>query len=545
MWKFHKSTRVKEELPDRNAESRGSGRTILTWIERTLLVSGLALVIFYAATRVEGWLVSRDALKNFENAETQAEAQNEISTQSSASNALPNLAEALDTPHVDFTLWDQRRIKAYKQEVRKQPGVPLAVLRIPKIQLEAPLLDSTDDLTLNHAVGRIAGTSRPGEPGNIGIAGHRDGFFRGLKDVVVGDAIELRTLQGTATYIVDQIQIVSPRQVEVLRPTAVPSLTLVTCYPFYYIGSAPQRYIVTASLSQEKNGEAENLNLSAPTTASNSTRRKNMRLFKKASLFSKGHGVLVLALMALGTAAAQDSTVTTIAHGQPSFDTQVKNAEIVYVEGNDLVLKLESGRVEHLIVPDSDRFSIDGKEVSVHELVPGTKLTQTITTSTTPRYVSKVRTIEGKVWHVNAPSSVILSLPDNTNQVFNVPNDAKFTIEGKERTVFDLRKGMKIKATIVTDGEHSVVESNKLAFGQAPPITMPREVGVLLFLAPQHPQPTLASVEQPADVLPETGSPLPLMGLMGALAVAMSAGLRVVRQTRSIRCFSERPVRQW
>jgi sortase A len=534
MWKFHKSTRVKEELPDRNAESRGSGRTILTWIERTLLVSGLALVIFYAATRVEGWLVSRDALKNFENAETQAEAQNEISTQSSASNALPNLAEALDTPHVDFTLWDQRRIKAYKQEVRKQPGVPLAVLRIPKIQLEAPLLNSTDDLTLNHAVGRIAGTSRPGEPGNIGIAGHRDGFFRGLKDVVVGDAIELRTLQGTATYIVDQIQIVSPRQVEVLRSTPVPSLTLVTCYPFYYIGSAPQRYIVTASLSQEKNGEAENLNLSAPTTASNSTRRKNMKLFKKASLFSKGHGVLVLALMALGTAAAQDSTVTTIAHGQPSFDTQVKNAEIVYVEGNDLVLKLESGRVEHLIVPDSDRFSIDGKEVNVHELVPGTKLTQTITTSTTPRYVSKVRTIEGKVWHVNAPSSVILSLPDNTNQVFNVPNDAKFTIEGKEKTVFDLKKGMKIKATIVTDEEHSVIESNKLAFGQAPPIMMPREIGVLLFLAPQHPQPTLASAEQPADVLPETGSPLPLVGLMGALAVALAAGLRVVRQTRSI-----------
>ena len=109
------------------------------------------------------------------------------------------------------------RVRAYRQNSGKHPETPLAVLRIPRISLEAPLFDGTDDLTLNHAVGRIAGTSRPGEPGNIGIAGHRDGFFRGLKDVRVGDAIELKTLKGTDTYVVDQIQIVSPRQVEVLR----------------------------------------------------------------------------------------------------------------------------------------------------------------------------------------------------------------------------------------------------------------------------------------------------------------------------------------
>jgi len=110
----------------------------------------------------------------------------------------------------------------------------------------------TDELTLNHGVGRIAGTAHPRDSGNIGIAGHRDGFFRGLKDVAVGDIIDLKTLTGTNTYAVDRIQIVSPRQVEVLGPTSVPSITLVTCYPFYFIGSAPQRYIVTASLSSEK-----------------------------------------------------------------------------------------------------------------------------------------------------------------------------------------------------------------------------------------------------------------------------------------------------
>ena len=231
-----------------------------------------------------------------------------------------------------------------------------------------------------------------------------------------------------------------------------------------------------------------------------------MNLFRITSFMKKTAEAIVLAMLALGTAAAQDSTVTTITHGQPSFETKVKNAEIVYVEGNDLVLKLENGRVEHLIVPDSDKFTIDGREVTVQELVPGTKLTQTITTTTTPHYVNSVRTIEGKVWHVNAPTSLILSLPDNKNQIFDVPSHAKFTIDSKEKTVFDLRKGMKIKATVVTDEEYTVVEQTKLAYGQAQPISMPREVGMLLFLPAQHPEPTLASAEQPARTLPETGS---------------------------------------
>ncbi len=255
-----------------------------------------------------------------------------------------------------------------------------------------------------------------------------------------------------------------------------------------------------------------------------------MNLFKKATFMNKGAGAIVLALATLGTAVAQDSTATTISHGQPAFDTQVKNAEIVYVEGNDLVLKLENGRAEHLVVPDSDRFTIDGKQVSVHELVPGTKLTQTITTTTTPRYVNSVRTIEGKVWHVNAPKSVILTLPDNQNQVFDVPNHAKFIIDGREKTVFDLRKGMQIKATVVTDEEHTVVETNKVAFGQAPQIITPRMTGVLLFLSPSEPSVTLASAEQPAETLPETGTALPLVGLGGIVVIAMAAALGVARR---------------
>jgi sortase A len=126
----------------------------------------------------------------------------------------------------------------------------MAVLSIDKLRIRVPVFDGTDDLVLNRGVGWIMGTARPGEAGNIGIAGHRDGFFRGLKDIIVGDAVELKTLEEQATYIVDQIEIVNPESVEVLQPGGVPSLTLVTCYPFYFIGSAPQRYIVHATLKQ-------------------------------------------------------------------------------------------------------------------------------------------------------------------------------------------------------------------------------------------------------------------------------------------------------
>jgi sortase A len=131
------------------------------------------------------------------------------------------------------------------------------VLRVPKIHLEVPVFEGTDQLTLNHGVGRIIGTAQPGQPGNLGIAGHRDGFFRGLKDVREGDEIELQTLQGTQSYLVEEIQIVQPENIEVLLPRAVPSLTLVTCYHFYFIGSAPQRYVVTASLLRETKADRE------------------------------------------------------------------------------------------------------------------------------------------------------------------------------------------------------------------------------------------------------------------------------------------------
>jgi LPXTG-site transpeptidase (sortase) family protein len=133
----------------------------------------------------------------------------------------------------------------------------IGVLNIPRLNMTIPLFDGTEWTTLNHGVGRIVGTAHPGEPGNLGIAGHRDTYFRGLRNIRLGDLIELQRTEGIDTYRVDRLRIVMPSDVSVLRPSAVPTVTLVTCYPFYFLGSAPKRFVVTASLvTQTYTGEA-------------------------------------------------------------------------------------------------------------------------------------------------------------------------------------------------------------------------------------------------------------------------------------------------
>jgi sortase A len=145
------------------------------------------------------------------------------------------------------SLWSAARLAGYIASLSHQFEPPLAMLRIGTLNLEAPVFEGTDELTLNRGVGRIAGTSLPGEPGNIGLAAHRDGFFRVLKDIAVGDKLELMTPEGTDTYLVDRILIVKPDQVSVLEDRGMPSLTLVTCYPFYFVGEAPERFIVQST----------------------------------------------------------------------------------------------------------------------------------------------------------------------------------------------------------------------------------------------------------------------------------------------------------
>ena len=122
----------------------------------------------------------------------------------------------------------------------------LARLEIPAIDLSALVVDGVDATTLRRGVGRIPASSRPGEGGDVALAGHRDSDFRALGELEIGDTLTLRSREGLFRYEIESIRIVAPQQVDVLTPAAYPTVTLVTCYPFRYVGPAPQRYVVRA-----------------------------------------------------------------------------------------------------------------------------------------------------------------------------------------------------------------------------------------------------------------------------------------------------------
>lgn len=119
-------------------------------------------------------------------------------------------------------------------------------LEIPRLNFSVMVLEGDDTATLARAVGHIPGTAYPWQSGNAVMAGHRDTFFRPLENLRHGDDIRMTTLRGTFNYRVTSTEVVEPTDVSVLEPTRVPSLTLVTCYPFVYVGRAPQRFIIHA-----------------------------------------------------------------------------------------------------------------------------------------------------------------------------------------------------------------------------------------------------------------------------------------------------------
>ncbi|MGA9670450.1 MAG: class D sortase [Terracidiphilus sp.] len=125
-------------------------------------------------------------------------------------------------------------------------GDVLGRIEIPRLGMKVVILEGTTSQTLRLGVGHIGGTATPGEPGNIGVAGHRDTFFRGLKDIRVSDEIQIQTATGLSRYEVDKVQIVDPGDVGVLAQSAGSAITLVTCYPFHYVGAAPKRCVVHA-----------------------------------------------------------------------------------------------------------------------------------------------------------------------------------------------------------------------------------------------------------------------------------------------------------
>lgn len=210
-----------------------TGIKVLRGIERLLLTSGLVLILIYVCNLTYASAMSELALWTF--------------SQLKIDSPAAKYEEDRHAP--DSSLASGKLVASYKQALAARIGSPSAVLSIPRLRLDVPVFEGTDGGTLNQGAGRIPGTAQPGEFGNIGIAAHRDGFFRSLKDIHMGDRIELAQLQHQFIYTVDNIMVVDPSDTTALKARAQPSLTLVTCYPFYFVGDAPRRYIVQATLA--------------------------------------------------------------------------------------------------------------------------------------------------------------------------------------------------------------------------------------------------------------------------------------------------------
>jgi sortase A len=206
----------------------------LSKLEHLLLTFGVLMLAVYAAAWIQRATLSNAELLRFKSRQLVSVADPQ---------RVPQSAE-----NPDLSLWSKQRINGYRESLAAHFAPAIAVLRISKIQLEVPVLEGTDELSLNRGVGHVAGTGNSGENPNIAIAGHRDGFFRRLKDIAVGDTIEMDTVARTETFVVDRIIIVDPNDVSVLQARPRASLTLITCYPFYFVGSAPKRFIVQASV---------------------------------------------------------------------------------------------------------------------------------------------------------------------------------------------------------------------------------------------------------------------------------------------------------
>jgi LPXTG-motif cell wall-anchored protein len=260
----------------------------------------------------------------------------------------------------------------------------------------------------------------------------------------------------------------------------------------------------------------------------------------------------VFALLAV-TAAAQTSTTEKI-NTASATTTKQEHSTVMYVEGSTVVIKMSTGEMRTVIVPESRTALIDGKEITVRDLKVGTSLTATIATTTTPIVQRTTTVASGKVWYVNGPN-VILTMPDGTNKMFKVTADYKFSIEGRPATVFDLRKGMTVAAQRIVEEPRTEVAANTTITGTAPtPKTVevaqaaipmpapparvaaspaPSRVAAAPTPARVEAAPTPAPVEVAAisDTLPKTGSPIPLAGVLGLLFMGTGLVLRMLRRS--------------
>jgi sortase A len=202
-------------------------------LKMTLAAASIVLTGTYAVGILDQWSSSQHALRIFDAAKAK-------------SGTSISATQTVAAQYTDSSSWSEKGLRAYDESISHSFKQAIAVLNVPRLKIRAPVLEGTDELVLNRGIGWITSTATPGSAGNTGIAGHRDGFFRALKDISEGDEIQLEMPGGLVLYKVDLLKIVGPEDVSVLRQRHADSLTLVTCYPFYFVGHAPQRLIVHA-----------------------------------------------------------------------------------------------------------------------------------------------------------------------------------------------------------------------------------------------------------------------------------------------------------
>ena len=195
-------------------------RRILKWSQRALFACAILLLGYCASALADAWLFQRRESRNLDR----------LLRERRAAGQVPPRPVSVTSPKVAPAV----------------AGSLIGRIEIPRILLSVVVVEGVDKTSLRRAVGHIPGTALPGEAGNVGLAGHRDTFFRPLKDVKIEDEIQISTLKGIFKYEVVSLTIVQPENVGVLAPSGENVLTLVTCYPFYFVGPAPQRWIVRA-----------------------------------------------------------------------------------------------------------------------------------------------------------------------------------------------------------------------------------------------------------------------------------------------------------
>ena len=250
---------------------------------------------------------------------------------------------------------------------------------------------------------------------------------------------------------------------------------------------------------------------------------------------------------ALGTS-AQEQTQRSEETGPSTMQVNVERGQVVYVSGNDVVIKGEDGRIrDYPNVPESARVTVDGQQLSVHDVQPGMTIERTTITTETPKIITTIKSVKGTIWQITPPTSAILTLENGKNQQFKIPDGTKFTVDGQQVDAFALRKGMKVSATAVTEVPETVITSEVNRTGTMPPPppeSIDANVALLVVMVPIAPSsesaastPVETAAAAPADPapaeLPRTGSPLPLVGLLGGVFFSLALGLRTKRAVNS------------